>query len=90
MTYLVNNQARGSEDIWLFDDTTDNEDYFEPYYYPSQNIIEPFAYILLECFGIGPHVEFIINPYISRGFYIATRDLTHENHVFMELGEEFI
>ncbi|EAY16790.1 hypothetical protein TVAG_447490 [Trichomonas vaginalis G3] len=37
---------------------------------------------------MGHHVEFIINPYISRGFYIATRDLTYENQIFMELGKE--
>ncbi|EAY14870.1 hypothetical protein TVAG_411360 [Trichomonas vaginalis G3] len=65
--------------LWVTDDP------FPPEYYHYPYLREPFAYKILEFFGMGPHTEFIINPYIGRGFYIATRDLTHENNTFYEL-----
>lgn len=37
---------------------------------------EPFIYKILEQLNLGPEVHFIINPYINRGFYIATKDIS--------------
>ena len=40
------------------------------------DIKEPFIYKVLEQLKLGPEVHFIINPYINRGFYIATKDIS--------------
>lgn len=48
---------------------------------------EPFVYKVLEQLNIGPQTNFIINPYINNGFYIATDDLNIENkQKFIEIG----
>ncbi|EAX93158.1 hypothetical protein TVAG_152460 [Trichomonas vaginalis G3] len=57
--------------------TTFLDSYSLPY------LAEPFAYKILEHFGIGPFSHFIINPFISRGFYIATEGLSKDNNSFI-------
>ena len=46
------------------------------------NLKEPIIYSVLEILNLGPNKEFIINPYVDRGFYIATRDLSLEGKYF--------
>ncbi|KAI5497223.1 protein CBG06246 family [Trichomonas vaginalis G3] len=86
--YPVENQKYSCEFVSVEDFIFDDNNRFPPAYFSLPKMREPFAYKLLECFGIGPHVEFVINPYISRGFYIAKQDLTHGDQVFVELGKD--
>lgn len=41
---------------------------------------EPFIYKVLEQLSLGPEVHFIINPYVNRGFYIATKDISGDGY----------
>lgn len=41
---------------------------------------EPFIYKVLEQLNIGPKVHFVINPYVNRGFYIATKDISGDEY----------
>ena len=52
------------------------------------NLKEPFMYSLLSKLGFSPEVHFIINPYITGGFFIATADLNNESKKerFFEIG----
>ena len=52
------------------------------------NLKEPFMYSLLSKLGVSPEVHFIINPYITGGFFIATADLNNESKKerFFEIG----
>jgi hypothetical protein len=51
------------------------------------NLCEPFVYKLLERLDLGPKVYFMINPYISNGFYIVTEGLNNAENEFIELDE---
>ncbi|KAI5509869.1 protein CBG06246 family [Trichomonas vaginalis G3] len=85
--YPIKNHRQGSKDIWSSEMISDcDDDPFPPFHYRHPNLRDPFVYKILESLGVGPHVEIIINPYISCGFYIATRDLTYGNQTFIELG----
>ncbi|EAX93790.1 hypothetical protein TVAG_339130 [Trichomonas vaginalis G3] len=88
--YPIRNHCHGSEDVWFEEEFFDEENSFSSWYYPYPKLKDALAYKLLESFGLGPHVEFVINPYISRGFYIATRDLTYGDQTFRELESELI
>ena len=48
---------------------------------------EPFLYILLNSLKIVPEVKFFINPYVLEGFYIATKNISDENNIFLPLSE---
>ena len=52
------------------------------------NLKEPFMYSLLNKLNFAPEVHFIINPYITGGFFIATADLNNETkrEKFFEIG----
>ena len=52
------------------------------------NLKEPFMYSLLNKLNFAPEVHFIINPYITGGFFIATADLNNESKKerFFEIG----
>ena len=39
------------------------------------NLIEPLLYFIFEELKYGPKVEIIINPYISEGLYIVSKDI---------------
>lgn len=39
------------------------------------NIIELFIYKLFERLGMGPEVEFVVNPFVPNDIYIVTKDL---------------
>ncbi|EAY01125.1 hypothetical protein TVAG_040300 [Trichomonas vaginalis G3] len=88
--YPIENQENNWESLFLTDFIFDDNNRFPPAYYSLPKLREPFAYKILECFGMGPHVEFVINPYISRGFYIAKQDLTHGDQAFFELGKDVL
>ena len=48
---------------------------------------EPFLYILLNSLKIVPEVKFFINPYVLEGFYIATKNISDEENIFLPLSE---
>jgi len=48
---------------------------------------EPFLYILLNSLSFVPEVKFFINPYVLDGFYIATKNISDEENIFLPLSK---
>ena len=48
---------------------------------------EPFLYILLNSLNFVPEVKFFINPYVLDGFYIATKNISDEENIFLPLSK---
>ena len=54
---------------------------------PLLDVKEPFIYKMLEFFGIGPEVQFLLNPFIKYGFFILTKSLKQENLDYVDFSE---
>ena len=46
------------------------------------NLIEPLLYFIFEELKYGPKVEIIINPYVSEGLYIISKDIEENGKKF--------
>ena len=85
--YPIKNSAEGSGALSISSGVISGAKSGNVGHFTLPNLIEPFIYKILESVKIGPKSEFILNPYIENGFYIATRGLTDLGQTFKEVDK---
>ena len=85
--YPIKNSAEGSGALSISSGVISGAKSGDIGHFILPNLIEPFIYKILKSVAIGPKSEFIVNPYIENGLYIATRGLTDLRQTFKEVDK---